>query len=204
MQHLSQEQKDATFAHCQTVRIVDGVRWIKEHLNIRIGKSALGSWLQQERVRRPMLPVLAEIRDNQQGASFVSEAGAPTPLTVANSLLFANAVFKEFNKPEAERDENRLIRYMDLALKARDLEIRASAVQLSYERLRLEASKKAGGSAGEAPMPGEGTCDDREKTEKAMRLLFGEPPIGFTSETGGLVAEMEPEDSRFIGPAECQ
>jgi hypothetical protein len=69
--------------------------------------------------------------------------GQSTPLTVANSVLFASAVFNEFRKPEAGRDDNRLIRYMDLALKARDLEIKATAVQLYFERMRLDSSRKA-------------------------------------------------------------
>jgi hypothetical protein len=138
---------------------------------------------------------VAEIRDNQQGASLISGvAESSTPLTKANSVLFANAVFKEFRKPEGERDENRLIRYMVLALKARDLEIRASAVQLGYERCRSEAAKQAGGFAGESEATAEAYADERAKTEEAMRLLFGEPPAGFISESGLPVAQVaQPE-----------
>ena len=105
-------------------------------------------------------------------------------MTVANSLLFANAVFNEFKKPESERDENRLIRYMDLALKARDMEIRAGAVQLGYQRFRFATARTLPNGEPE-PSPAE----NRKKMEKAMLLLFGEEPEGFVSEAGLPVAE---------------
>jgi hypothetical protein len=187
MQRLTRQQKDEAFDYCQTATIKDAVRWLTEQFNLRIGKSALAAWLQRERLERSMAAELAELSDNQQASSLITDvAPAPTPITVANSVLFASAIFNEFRKPASERDENRLIRYMDLALKARELEIRESAVQLAFERFHFDAARKPANSALQ-----DNPADERQKTEEAMLLLFGEPPSGFKSETGLPVAEVE-------------
>jgi len=190
MLRLTPEQKDTAYSHCQTLSIREGVRWLKEKFNLSTNRKTLGSWLQEQRIERSMAAELADLRDNQQGASLIKDVAPDvTPLTVANSVLFASAVFKEFRKPDGERDENRLIRYMDLALKARDLDIRASAVRLSLERFHLEAAKKSADSTGELQMGWDGGSEDRKKIQKAMDLVFGEEPRGFVSATGLPVAE---------------
>jgi hypothetical protein len=190
MHRLTPKQQDTAFAHCQSISVRDAVRWLKEQFNVTLSKSALNRWLQQQRIERSMAAELAELRDNQQGALLINDvAAASTPLTVANSVLFANAVFNEFRKPPGERDENRLVRYMDLALKARDLEIRASAVQLAAERFRFDAARKSSHQS-DAEFHAQ-AADELQKTEEAMLLLFGEQPAGFKSETGMPVAETE-------------
>jgi hypothetical protein len=193
LQRLTPQQQDTAFAYCQTTSVRDAVRWLKEQFNLTLSKSSLSRWLQQQRIERSMAAELAELRDNQQGALLITDvAGASTPLTVANSVLFANAVFNEFRKPPAERDENRLVRYMDLALKARDLEIRASAVQLAAERFRFDAARKTPGQpgAGFPARTADHLADESKRLEEATILLFGEPPAGFKSETGLPVAEI--------------
>ena len=149
-----------------------------------------------ERTERSKAAELAQLRDTQQGASLINHAaGASTPITVGNGVLFANAIFNEFRKPGADRDEDRLIRYMDLALKARNMEIRASAVHLNYERFRLEAAKHSHDCAGGSQ------SGNRRKIEKATLLLFGEKPEGFVSETGLPVAETEKGIAHQLGQA---
>jgi hypothetical protein len=189
MGRLTQPQQDLAFDHCHTIPVRDAVLWLKAQFNLQISKSALALWLRQQRVERSMAAELAALRDNQHGATLVEEVfGQSTPLTIANSVLFASAVFNEFRKPEAERDQNRLVRYMDLALKARDLEIRASAVQLNYERMRRDSSMK---SATTIPPDPDSIAAEREKTKEAMVLLFGERPIAFKSNSNLPVTEMD-------------
>jgi hypothetical protein len=179
----------AAYNFCRTASLKEALPWLKSQFNITIGKSALSTWLQEQRIERSMAAELAALRDNQQAAHLISNvAQASAPLTIANSLLFASAVFNEFRKPEAQRDETRLARYMDLALKARDLEIRASAVQVSFERMRLDSAKKTPHAL---PDP-ESIPNEREKTEQAMVLLFGDPPIAFKSQSDLPVTEMNP------------
>jgi hypothetical protein len=207
MMRLSAEQQDAAFAHCQTVSLREGVCWLKEKFKLSINRNSLGNWLREERVARSMTKEISEIRDHQVGASLVNDTGGPTRLTVANSVLFSSAVFKEFLKPEGERNENRLFRYMILALKARELEIRASGVQLSFERFRFDTAKRADGCGGESQTSGEADANERAKIEKAMLLLYGEPPIGFTSEAGlpvAQVAQPEWQNARSSGRTERQ
>lgn len=190
MLRLTPQQKDTAFDYCQTAPLKDAVPWLKQQFNLTISKSALAAWLHQQRIERSMAAELAQLRDTQQGASLINgAAGASTPITVANSILFASAVFNEFRKPADQRDENRLVRYMDLALKARDLEIRASAVQLAFERFRFDAARKSPDQS-DTPSPAQAALD-RRKTEEAALLLFGDPPAAFKSETGQPVAETE-------------
>jgi hypothetical protein len=206
MQRLTPLQKDSCFAHCETTPVREAVRWIKAQFNITISKSSLSAWLREQRIERSMSAELAALRDNHYGASLVSDvAGASTPITVANSVLFASAVFNEFKKSPAERDENRLVRYMDLALKARDLEIRASAVQLSFERYRSDAARKPANCPSDPQSLAESYADEREKIEKAMLLVFGEEPARFVSKTGLPVAETESQQlARSRSQTECQ
>ncbi len=180
MLRLTPEQRDAAFAHCQDISLDEGVRWIKESCHVLIGKSALGEWLREQRIERSMAAELAALRDNQQGASLVNDAASgATPLTVANSVLFANAIFAEFRKPDGKRDENRLIRYMGLALKARELEIRERAGQLSIMRFRHGIGK-------ETAKREEDPVDEQAKIDKVMLTLFGPEPLGFQNPDGTL------------------
>ena len=193
MRRLTPEQQDTAFAHCQTVSIRDGVRWLKEQFDLSINRNSLGIWLQEQRVERSMAAELAELRENQQASVFMTGAAglSSTPITAANSVLLANAVFKEFRKPVAERDENRLIRYMVLALKARELEIKASAVRVNSQRFRSGAPGKPANSFDDPQSDGDVDPDERDKMEKAMILVFGEEPHGFKSDSGLPVVETE-------------
>jgi len=193
MQCLTAAQKDAAYAHCQTVSLREAILWLRQQFNIKISKTALARWLQQQRIERLMAADLTDIRDHHQAASLIQDAAeTSTPLTIANSVLFANAVFKEFRKPDGQRDENRMIRYMNLALKARDLEIRARSVELECERLHFTAAKKPT-LAVVAPDP-----DEFRKTEEAMALLFGEEPKAFKSDSGLPVVETEYQQSQRL------
>jgi hypothetical protein len=60
---------------------------------------------------------------------------------------------------------------MDLALRARDLEIRANALQVSLDRLRFHSAR----NLSDPTLDPESIAEEREKTEEAMLLLFGEP-----------------------------
>jgi len=145
MQCLTAAQKEAAYAHCQTASLRDAVLWLRQKFNIQISKTALARWLQRQRIERLMVADLTDIRDHHEAAALIKDAAeTSTPLTIANSVLFANAVFKEFRKPDGQRDENRMIRYMNLALTARDLEIRARSVELACERLHFTAATAEG------------------------------------------------------------
>lgn len=202
MLRLTPEQQEAAFAHCNAAPLRDAVHWLKAQFNLTISKSALGTWLQDQRIERSMHDELASLRENQRGATLVNEiAAAAAPITMANSVLFANAIFNEFRKPDGVRDENRLIRYMDLALKARDIEVRAAAVHIASERLRFLKSKPANCTDCITDPP-----DEAEKTDRAMALLFGEPPLSFKSESGLPVAEVENAKvpaANLLGAAAC-
>jgi len=179
---LEPAQRDAVFLHCEHITQKEGVLWIKEQFNVDLSASALGIWLQKRRIDANFALHLESIRDDNERASLVAEVfGAAATLTKANCVLIAQAVFEEFRKPAAERDEKRLSQYMNLALKGR-------TVDLAYDRLYIDCAKKASKHAAEIQKINDGEGDETEKIEEVMRLLFGEEPENTMFEGAGSAA----------------
>jgi hypothetical protein len=113
---------------------------------------------------------LDRIKSASEQATMIARAvGDAVEISEANSVQFAQAVFEEFSKDPDDRDEQRLVRYMNLALKSR-------AVELTYKRFRYDAAERARKYVTELRAINEGEGEDAEKTLKAIRLLFGERP----------------------------
>jgi hypothetical protein len=160
--------------HCERISREEGVSWIKEQFNIDLSASALGIWLRKRRIDANFALHLESIRDDTERARLVAEVfGAAATLTKANSVLIAQAVFEEFRRPAAERDEKRLTQYMNLALKGR-------SVDLAYDRFYIDSARKASEHAAEIQKINDGEGDETEKIQEVIRLLFGEEPENTT------------------------
>jgi len=107
--------------------------------------------------------------------------GIAREMTEANITLVAQAAFEEFLKAPEERDAKLLAKYMALALRARDLELKGSADQLAREKHYYNLAKKSLEYVKQLKAINDSDDDEREKIEKVMVLLFGEKPIGFES-----------------------
>jgi len=172
---LSPEQRRMVCAHCETVSLDQGIRWIKEEFGLTISSSALSRWLRRRRDDQAADHRLEEIRDDSRRAALIGKVfGAANTLAEANTVLVAQAVFEELRKPAAERDEKRLAQFMNLALKAR-------TVGLAHHRFHFDAAKRATQCAAQLQKISQEAGGEREKIEKAMVVLFGEEPSGFQS-----------------------
>jgi hypothetical protein len=121
-------------------------------------------------------PGVTPLEDDSNRASFVGDVFARlNELTDKNIESFAQAVFEEFRKAPPERDESRLVRFMAIALKARDQHIRVRSVDLARDRFYFNAAKQALSFAGQLQRISDSTADDHAKIEEAMSLLFGTP-----------------------------
>jgi hypothetical protein len=177
MNALTQAQKDAAFAWCETASIRQGVLWIKEQFNLRVSRAALGRWLREQRIANSMAPEIARLRENQDRAAVIGEvAGTATTITVANSVLFSQAVFEEFSKPEPQRNQKLMVHYMELALAAREQELKGNAIALAFSRFHFDAAKTALKQAAALQSINRSRADDRAKIDRAVVLLFGKPP----------------------------
>ena len=177
---LTPSQRDAAFTHCETVSLSEGVLWIKDQFNIRVTARTLSAFLREQRLARSMEPELNRLRDNRDRASLLGQVvNSATSLTVANSVLFSQAIFEEFRKPDDKRDETRLIHFMELALKAREQELKASAIDLSFDRFHFDVAGAALKHASKLQRIHESTASERAKLEKAIKLMFGEKPTDF-------------------------
>lgn len=185
LNRLKSEQQDEVIALCESSTLDDGVKWLKAQLNIEISKCALSRWLKKQKMDAAASIRLQEIRASRQFATRMGKAvGSATEITETNSVLIAQAVFEELMKKDKERDETRLTKYMSVALKARDQEMRDKALSLAESRFRFDASKAALREAARLHEVNQGPEDEQEKIDKAMLLLFGPKPIGFSVPPG--------------------
>jgi len=167
---LPPEQQEAIFAHCESVTLQEGARWLVEEHHIRLCTHNLGVWLRKRRILNSVAPRLDAIRDARDRAMLIgSVIGSSTEITDVNSALISQAVFEEFMKPAGERDEKQLIQYMKLALSAR-------VSELASERFRFDIAKKATEHTDKLQEIKRGGGDEREKIEKAIEVLFGKEP----------------------------
>ena len=179
---LDREQQEAIYAHCESVSVNEGVRWIKEEFDLEVCFSGLTRWLQRQRTDKALMDRLEDIRDDRDRALLMGRViGSATPITEANSVLFSQAVFEEFRKASGERDEGRLVKFMALALKAREQELKSRTVDLGFSRHHFDAAKKSLAFAPQLLRIHESSDDERAKIEQAIVVLFGEDPAGFES-----------------------
>ena len=174
---LTQAQKDAAFEWCESASIRQGVLWLKDQFNLKVSRSVLGAWLRQQRALRSMASEVSRLRDIHDRASVIGNVvGTATPITLANSVLFAKAVFEEFNKPEDQRNQDLMVHYMELALTAREQELKASALELGFTRFQFNAARTALKHAAAPQSINASPEDERARIEAAVTLLFGKPP----------------------------
>lgn len=182
LHRLTPEQKDAAFAHCEAVKLEEGVQWLKAEMGIQISVKNLCVWLQRQRLQRSMAGPLKRIADDRDRATLVGDVvGMATEITEANIALISQAVFEEFREPAEKRDEKRLAKYMTLALKAREQGLKSRAIDLAFNRFHFDAARRARECVAELQEINKGDGDEREKIERAMKLLFGERPEGIAA-----------------------
>ena len=140
---LSDDLQDAIFQLCNPVPLHAGVPLLKEKLDIHIGMTALGNWLRKRRIGIAASDRLDKIREASECATLIRKAFGPaSEITDANIAHFAQAVFEEFSKPGADRDDKRLVPYMALTLKARDQELKAHGIALAVEKFKASLRTK--------------------------------------------------------------
>jgi hypothetical protein len=185
LNRLKPEQQDEVIAYCESTTLEAGVAWLKAQFNIGISTCALSRWLKKQKLDVAAAIRLKEIRAARQYATLIGKAvGSTSELTEANSVLIAQAVFEELLKPEEKRDQARVAKYMNVALKAKDQQMRDKSLSLAESRFRFDASKSALREAARLHEINQGPEDEREKIEKVMLLLFGPKPIGFSVPPG--------------------
>jgi hypothetical protein len=125
---------------------------------------------------------LGQVCDARDHATLIGDViASATAITNANVSLIAQAVFEELMKPAEERDEARVARYMAVALKARDQEIKDKSLCLAERRFQFDASKAALKESAKLQEINQTSEDEDEKIKKVTLLLFGPEPVGFSS-----------------------
>jgi hypothetical protein len=171
---LCLQEQQAIFIHCRELSLNEGVAWIKAQYGIQLSQSALASRLRKHREDDVIGARLEAIRDDSERALLVGNiVGAAATISEANTYLFAQAIFEEFRKPQEQRDERRLVNYMNAALKAR-------SVHLAYERHQFDAAKQAMKCLTKLQEIQAGGGDEQQKIEQAVKVLFGERPENTT------------------------
>jgi hypothetical protein len=183
LDRLTREQRDAMFENCERMRLEDGVVWIKEQYNVEVAIQTLRKWLGKERDDKAAGEQLQNIRDDKDRALLMERVIGPSSVfTDANSTLFAQAVFEEFRKPAEERDQERLIRYMELAIKAKNQELKERVIKLGYDKFHFDGARAALGHVDELQGINASPADEDEKIEQAIEILFGKTPKNTTFE----------------------
>jgi hypothetical protein len=76
---LKAEQREAIYAHCSSVSLADGVRWLEAEYNVQIGTCRLATWLRKRRGEESLAGVcrktrpdckIGMLRPEQQAAIF--------------------------------------------------------------------------------------------------------------------------------------
>jgi hypothetical protein len=174
---LTPQQQEQVFAHCEPIRLRDGVAWLKTEFEITLAETRLRIWLRKERVRKNIEARLDKICEARDGAKLIAGAvRSASEITDANLVLLAQAAFEEFLKDPEKRDAKLLAEYMAFALRARDLELRGSANQLAREKHYFDLAKKSLEFVDQLRAINDSPDDERTKVDKAMVLLFGERP----------------------------
>lgn len=185
LNQLPLDQQVEVFARCESATLDEGVKWLKTQFDITLARQNLSVWLKQQRLDLAAAARLKEIRQARDCSRLFSKVlASATELTETNSVLIAQAVFEELMKEEKDRDETRIVKYMAVALKARENEIRGKSVSLAGSRFRFDASRAALMKAARLKEIDQGPEDEREKIEKVMLLLFGPKPDGFSVPPG--------------------
>jgi uncharacterized protein (DUF342 family) len=176
LSHLTADQRDEVFAHCESVSLAEGVAWLKVTFNLTLSEMSLSKWLARQRVHCSVASRLEQIRIARDQATLIGKVvGSATEITDTNIALIAQAVFEELLKPADERDEDKLAKYMSVGLKARNLNLKARSNDLAFERFHFDSAKKALDFAPELQRINNSGLDERAKIEEAMTLLFGKP-----------------------------
>jgi hypothetical protein len=171
--------QDLVYSHCEPagMTLLEGVEWIKDTYGIVISMNRLSVWLRKHRVARSNEGRLEKLREARDSAMLIGRVvGTATGITNANSTLIAQAVFEELGKAPGERNEERLVAFMELGLKAKREENRAAALRVIEEKFRFDAAAAALKAAGELQAINASGGDEREKVKRAITVLFGEGP----------------------------
>jgi hypothetical protein len=176
LSQLTAEQQDDVITHCESIKLEDGVAWLKATFNLTLSEMGLSRWLRKHRALRSVAARLQQIQDARDQATLIGKVvGAATDITDANVVLIAQAVFEELLKPPSERDEVKLSHYMALGIKVNEQNLKTRAGNLAYQRFHFDVGRKALAFASQLQRINESGVDERAKIEEAMVLLFGKP-----------------------------
>jgi hypothetical protein len=174
---LTPGQRETVFAHCGARPASEGVLWLRSKFNFQISERSLRRWLQLERGKRAHPPNLDRLGRVKEQAAFIRDLlSSSAGITLASSILIAQTAFEELLKPPEDRDEKRLTECMRFALQAWAQEIKDKAVDLNISRFQFDAAKAAMREQKELQKISEENCDESEKIEKVIELLFGKRP----------------------------
>jgi hypothetical protein len=180
LNRLTPEQQDEVMAQCESLTLLEGIAWLNTQFNIELSDRALSRWMTRKRKEATASTRLIDIKTARVHSRLIMKATeSATEITAANVVLIAQAAQDELMKEAKERDETRLAKYMSVALRARDQEMRNIALSLAETRFRFDASKAALREAARLQEINQGPEDEQEKIEKVMLLLFGPEPAGF-------------------------
>lgn len=140
---LEPDQRYPVFKRCELLTLPEGVEWLKSEHKIETSPGRLGVWLNKIRIDLSNATQTELVRDDRDRATLMGGVmGAATAITGANVTLIAQAVFEEFRKPAEKRDEQRLVNYMQLALKARAHDLKSRVVELDGEKFKAAIRTK--------------------------------------------------------------
>ena len=143
MAKLSAKDQEDVFAHCSKFTLKLGVVWLLETYKVTLCRSSLGRWLSQRRLHENAPEALEKLRYTRDFVRLIQRVfKSATGITTANSVIMAQAVFEELAKPEKKRNEERLTSYMQLALKARDQELKETAIALGNDKFKASLRTK--------------------------------------------------------------
>src|SRR4051812_45974033 len=177
---LTPEQQEMVFAHCETVKLEDGARWLQAEFDVELSPQRLAKWLEKVRNDRAFSDLLAEIRADADRAEHVADAlGDVAQLNDSNIKMLSQALFAAQRTGNTKAVKNAVFGLsMIVEALAKDRSATASVItaETSRNRFQFDAAKAALAAAGDLQQIQKSSGSEREKVERAIDRLFGAKP----------------------------
>lgn len=177
---LRSKQQDAVFEHCETVKLVDGVRWLKSEFDIEISINRLSKWLEKTRNDRQFAELLSDIRSDSERSELVAQAlGDVGRLNESNIKMLSQALFAAQRTGNVKAVKNAvfgLSMVVEALAKDRTANANVISAETARDRFQFDAAKKALANAAELQDIQRSKGSEREKVERAVQRLFGKKP----------------------------
>jgi hypothetical protein len=173
---LTRAKQELLYKECEKLTVKNAIVWLKEEHALEVNETALSRWMSKRREDLEFINRLQDIRDDRDKAGLVGGIlGAAAEFSEANCVMISQAVFEELRKEKEDRDEVRLMKLMELALKA-------DRSGLARTKFQYNAVRLARKHATELVEINGSNEDEETKIDRAMILLFGEGPSGDVTE----------------------